>query len=312
MKRSNQLALFAIVLAGIFTTQSCSKTKFYPGKLEGTWNSTELVRKTTTTRIYQDDPANDDEVIKRESTSETQFNDSGEGETTSKTTTTYDGTGTMKSEISDVVTKNGVRYTTSTSNKTDNTSVIVIDTANITFSENAKVVFNDDKTFTMTTTSNETTTSVDEDASRKRTNKTVSEETNTITGSWAFIGADDNKDFKSNERIGFWFTKNESNSKRTRTVVYEDKDATDGVDYDNETRVTTSESTSEKKASEPGMVWEMVEGDGENMKVTFVYETSRERTLTVSNTVGNTTNTSTSTSNEEESNIATFTFAKSK
>lgn len=312
MKRSNRLALFAIVLAGIFTTQSCSKTKFYPGKLEGTWNSTELVEKTTATNIYQDNPANDDDVIKTESTSETQHNNSGEGKASSKITTTYDGTGTTKSTVSDVVTKDGVRYTTSTSNYTDNTSVIVIDTANITFSKNVKVVFNDDKTFTMTTTSNETTTSVDEDESRKRTDKTVRETTNTITGSWAFIGADDNKDFKNNERIGFWFTKDESNSKRTRTVVYVDKDPSAGNEYQNETEVMTSELTGKIKASEPGMVWEMVEGDGDNMKVTFVYETSRVRTSTTAYTVGNTTNTSTSTSNEEESNIATFTFAKSK
>lgn len=312
MKRINQLALFAIVLAGIFTTQSCSKTKFYPGKLEGTWNSTELVEKTTATNIYQDNPANDDDVIKTESTSETQYSSSGEGKASSKTTTTYDGTGTKKSIISDIVTKDGVRYTTSTSNNTDNTSVIVIDTANITFSKNVKVVFNDDKTFTMTTTSNETTTSVDEDASRKRTDETVRETTNTITGSWAFIGADDNKDFKSNERIGFWFTKDESNSKRTRTVVYVDKDPSAGNEYQNETEVTTSELIGKIKTSEPGMVWEMIEGDGENMKVTFVYETSRVRTSTTAYTVGNTTNTSTNTSNEEESNIATFTFAKSK
>lgn len=305
--KTKTLAFAAIAILGI---QSCSKTQFQPANLEGTWSMTSLVEENTSVSIYEDDLTNDGDLLKRQSEERMEYFGNANAIGSSEEIRDYDATGFTKRETSTDLYKNNYLYTDYTELYNDNTSYTYKDTANTVTSRNITVVFNKDKTFTLTNTTKTESISQDDDIFRNRTYKEIFDNVSIMEGSWAFIGADKNIDLKNKERIGLWFNTTNSNSKSSYITTFVDNDLADLFDYTNESSVYESVASSTMKNTSPDMVWEMIEGDGKQMKVMFTYESSYDATDTNTYTVGNTTTTTTGISKNSETSLSTVTMSK--
>jgi len=310
MKKINKLMTATLVLLVAFSIQSCEEKQFYPGNLVGTWSMTtqEMIGNSET--IYEDDITIDDEIIKTESIYDLTYQSDGM-HGTSTSTRTYDATGTVKSEVSKRTYEGGTVYREQTITLTDNSATIFKDTTVAVNNISYEVVFNKDKTFTITTLNNSESEFESSDSYEKSVYTVSTNNKDVQTGSWAFIGKDKNQDFKNNERIGMWLSKINTTNSSTYTATYTDLDTGDSYPASDNTK-TVSEDVSSNVIdnTEPDMVWEMVEGSKKEMKITYIDNSHTTGTATTAYTVGNTTTTTTANSDTQDNMSVIANFVK--
>ena len=292
--------MIAIVVIVALSIQSCSKTKFYPANLVGTWNVSDSKEVGSSVTIYEDDIASDGELLKQETSTDVTYTTVGKIGTEVQTNT-YDLTGLIKSVVTKTTFESGVEYEEVTTNMHDNTSVITRDTTRFNSIYTNKIVFNKDKTFTITTKVDYSVKTEDIDGdSIKEVYDAKSIIVETRKGSWAFIGKDKNQDFKNNERIGLWIDNSDLNTTTTYKYTYTDLNTADLISApDNTTYESVNLSSDVINTTQPDMVWEMVEGSKKEMKVTFIEDSHETGTTKNTYTIGNTSTITTTESNSK-------------
>lgn len=296
-------ALILALAAPMF--QSCKKgdedpglsLKSRKGRLAGEWTVNTFEETTTDITNYTEDADATvvDELIKEEKTTTTSWDESSFS-MTETTTETFDGDGKIwvetasgweeksghSQDISTVTASSGtVTFEDKQYYSGGNTSES--NTATYTASVTQTITFSKDGTFEMTTSNAMSYAQDDTDDSAYDVEYGGSENTDeTITGTWAFLGAAKSEEWKNKERVALWFDATEGTQVNTDHQIYTDKDGTDGFDYaDLSTTDTETDAYSNtSNTSEPDMVWELVMLKSKEMKVVYSTDWSRSGTVT--------------------------------
>ena len=271
----NKLSILAVIVIAIFGTQSCSKTQFQPANLVGTWTMTEMLEEGTSKTVYVDNVITEGDQITRTSEYSRKFVGDANFTGTELFNRIYDGLGVGNYSFRDeLYTYTGTKlFSQETGGYVGGATFENGDTSNYSRKKYYTITFNKDKTYTLVTTIKSTSSNTQTYSSHSYTFTNSEESVTTTKGSWAFIGADKNQDYKNKERIGLWKTSSVSNSSYAYAYVYTDLDPLDGYDYSQDTYSSSSVSDytdEESKDTYPSMVWEMIEGSKE-MKVSFMY-----------------------------------------
>lgn len=264
------------------------------GRLAGDWTVNSFTMETSSESEYDDDPNISDEVIAREGSSTMTFDGSTISET-SMDTWTYDGDGFTREEEEE--------YSASGSSYEGSYKVVYTDGTTETtkydgdYSSTASwtYTFEKDGTFTASSSMTQSMTSefVDPGVYRKETTETETN-TQTISGTWAFIGGNDEDEFKNKERINLWYKDYSETSVSESDVDYTDLDDEDWYDYSDDDYTSESESVSTDVMSgtDPDETWELVMLKNKEMEVNREYSGTYSSTYENSYTSGNTTTSS--------------------
>lgn len=310
--------LIALVAFGAIATQSCKKGEEDPGlslrgrdgRLSGTWMMTSMnMTEEDMTEYVDQDPANDGDIEKRESSS----------------TSTWDGTNYTMTETEMWLWDDGSSYDSeetwtggnitekTTSDDGDGNSSTSEVEGTYTANWEAEYTFEKDGTFSMTMTRS-TTTDVnddDEDGAYDLNITTSESETYTVSGIWSWLGENKSAEIADKERVALWYTSETIVSESEEEEDYTDTDSGDFIDWDEDDVSESSESTSTwtgNNTDEPDEVWSLVRLANDEMNVVIEgnYSNEYESISRYSDFFGNSTSEDEYTSTGSYKNEASF------
>lgn len=310
--------LIALTVFGAVAIQSCKKGEEDPGltlrsrdgRLAGTWMVMEFTSSDEDMTEYSDpDPDFDGNTV----------------ENNSNSSVTWDGTNLNMTETSESIDDDGSKsmsetsmtngtFSVESSYTSGGTTISSDQEGTYTASWMAEYTFDKDGSFSMTSsqTIELTIEESNSDFGYDVTTTTSETEDETISGTWAWLGANKVDEIENEERVAIWYADESTSYVEEEEEDYTDTDDDDFYDWDDEDNSSKDETTSTWKGNdtEPDEIWTLTQLKNKEMKAMVEGSYSSTNVTKYSQTSGGTTVSSTSDSESTGSSMAEITFEK--
>ncbi len=313
------LALFGASL--LIMTPSCKKGENDPAlslksrknRLTADWTVSSYMDESTSTYTYTDDPNNDGDLLSNTWTGSTTF-ENGAISQTSSSNSTYDGQG-FGGLTATTNQKNASGSVVTTTSTQTNSGTTISDTETGAYASSGEwtISFVKDGSFTMTRTMSMTETYTETEDAYDLTMVTTNTSTETIEGTWSFVGKNKADEIKNKERINLWYKSISATYTTVESETYVDKDASDFFDYTNfnYTSTDTNVDNDTYTDTDPDETWELDMLKNKEIVAMRSYSSTNSGTSTSSTTDSDgVTVTNTNTSNSTHSGTTTLTMTR--